>query len=110
MSIRRMLDRTATIYRMVSPGTGELNTPLPPVKTAVAEGVLCAMARQSFAFNQEAARPELVSSIRLYFLPDVDIRPGDLINITGAGVFRAGIPYRPRNHHIEVDVKAEGEA
>lgn len=109
MSYRALLDRVAVIKRMVLV-LDEYGTPQPPEIPSVVATIPCAVSRQTISAVQGA--PMVVSGIsyRLYFMIGAPVREGDLAEIEDVGKFRLASPYRPRNHHIEVDGSWEGEA
>lgn len=112
MAVRDMLDKICRILRSAPQKRDAYNTPIsePAANLAcVAEGVPCALSRRVLAISQEDGRTVLTDAPRLYMLAHEDLREGDLVDIDGAGRFRCGRPYRPRNHHIECDVESASE-
>ena len=108
MSFRSLLDKTATIQR--------------PVQEADAQGVVkkkamvteigsfpCSAARNSTDLSQEAPQAKQSKVYNLCFMPDADIRAGDLAIIPGIGKLRLDPPGNVRGHHLEVTGAWEGD-
>ena len=108
MSFHSLLDKTATIQR--------------PAKDADTQGVVkkkatvtvigsfpCSAARSSTDLTQEAPQAKQSKVYSLCFMPDADIRAGDLATIPGIGKLRLDPPNLVRGHHLETTGAWEGD-
>lgn len=55
------------------------------------------------------AKNDLTLQFRCYFEIDVDIQSGASIEIDGVK-YKAGLVYKPMNHHVEIDLIKNAEA
>ena len=70
----------------------------------------CRVARKSNAYGYNGpGNISLSSQLRCYLEVDVDIKTGMTIEIEGIK-YKAGLVYRPNNHHTEIDINNTMEA
>ncbi|WP_010500653.1 DUF3599 family protein [Paenibacillus elgii] len=107
--LRSLFDRTCIIKRSIQ-HEDEYKTPKgeewKPVGTS-----RCRLSRKNLRATQEAPDLKTNESYMLYMPIGADIKAGDLVTLNGdTKGFTAGPPYKPGNHHIEVEVWREGSA
>ena len=101
MSFRSLLDKVATIQRLVSDADAQGVVKKKPALTEI--GVYpCSAARSSTDLTQEAPQAKQTKVYHLCFLPSADIWAGDLAIIPGVGKLRLDPPCNIRGHHLEV--------
>lgn len=108
-----MLNQWCEIWREM-PAKDEFGTPIPSTDDDFQSigQYPCRLSRRSIQSNTASNTPETnVTEIYMLYLPfHTPIQAGDLVEIGGAGEYRASEPYRPNNHHTEVQVEREDEA
>lgn len=109
---RRMMSQRCIVWRSL-PQKDEYNTPINGVDDYQQVNLRpypCRLSRKSIQANRGEPDTEIVEIYMLYMPAAADVQAGDLVKVNGAGEYRAGEPYRPNNHHTEVQVKREGSA
>lgn len=108
MSFRSLLDKAATIHRLVSEADAQGVVKKKP--TAMEIGIFpCSAARTSTDLTQEAPQAKQSKVYNLCFTNDADIRAGDLAIIPGIGKLRLDPPCNVRGHHQEATSAWEGD-
>ena len=70
----------------------------------------CRISRKTGANVQDSgAKNDLTLQFRCYFEIDADIKSGASIEIDGVK-YKAGLVYKPMNHHVEIDLIKNAEA
>lgn len=70
----------------------------------------CRISRKTGAYAEDSgAKNDLTLQFRCYFEIDVDIKSGASIEIDGVN-YKAGLVYKPMNHHVEIDLIKNAEA
>ncbi|WP_373325628.1 DUF3599 family protein [Sporomusa paucivorans] len=112
MSFRSLLTDKCDIYHLIetttSPGyglPGETEYSYPD--TPDAADVPCKFTEKNQNITQGEPGAEIVHSFDVNFLPDVDVRLNDKLVWNGME-FKAQIPRKIKNHHIEVVVTRKG--
>lgn len=100
-TLEKMYEDTCTISRyeeVKDPVTGE--TILQP--RPVYENQSCRISQKALASNGQTETQNSISyQIKLFIAPELDIRQGDEVSVTRAGVtdqYQAGEPFRYRSH------------
>lgn len=113
MSFRSLLTDKCDIYHLVetttSPGyglPGETEYSYPDVPDAV--DVPCKFTEKNQSITQGEPGAEIVHSFGVNFLPGVDVRLNDKLVWNGME-FKAQIPRKIKNHHIEVVAIRKGK-
>ena len=101
MSFRSLLDKVATIQRLVSDADAQGVVKKKATATVIGS-FPCSAARSSTDLSQEAPQAKQSKVYNLCFVPDADIRAGDLAIIPGVGKLRLDPPCDVRGHHQEV--------
>ena len=108
MSFRSLLDKTATILRLISEADAQGVVKKKATATAVGS-FPCSATRSSTDLKQENPQAKQSKVYSLCFLPTADIRAGDLAVIPGIGKLRLDPPVNVRGHHLEVTGAWEGD-
>jgi hypothetical protein len=108
MAFKNLLDRQCTIVRL-TPALDAYKTPRAPVRETFGP-YPCALSRKLLQATQEAPQNKAEEVYTMYLTRYANVQAGDLAEVAGVGKYRLGPPYRPRNHHIEVQAEWEGEA
>lgn len=102
-----MLNQRCTIWRAL-PQKDEYNTPLNgPEDYQQVTSYPCRLSRKTISAVHGDPQTEIAEVYMLYMPPTANVQAGDLVKVMGAGEYRAGEPYRPNNHHTEVQVERE---
>ena len=101
MSFRSLLDKVATIQRLVSDADAQGVVKKKATATVIGS-FPCSAARNTTDLTQEAPQAKQSKVYSLCFMPDADIRAGDLAIIPGIGKLRLDPPNPVRGHHQEV--------
>ena len=110
MSFRSLLDRTATIQRTVQT-TDAQGVVKKSSATITQVGVYpCSAAQNTTDLKQGDPQAKQSKVFSLCFMPDANIKAGDLAVIPGIGKLRLDPPNTVRGHHIEVVGAWEGDA
>lgn len=104
--MRMLFNKRCTVYR-IKETLDEFNTPVGETLQKIGE-FRCSVSRKSATVSKEDPNMETAETTRLYSYDRTDIQDGDIIEVEGEK-FSASIPYRPRNHHLEVDLMKEGD-
>lgn len=111
-TIERLYEDRATVYRhseYVDPVTRETKLTLMPVY----EDQPCRISQRALGTNQQADTVNQIAyETKLFIAPDVEIRQGDVVEITREGTKRtytAGEPFLYPTHQ-EVSLQREDEA
>lgn len=108
MSFRSLLNKTATITRMVA-GTDAQGVIRNNPTEQVVGTYPCAASEASAGTSQESPQATEVIGYNLFFPPGADVRTGDLAVIAGVGKLRLAMPYNVRGHHLEVSGAWDGD-
>lgn len=108
MSFRSLLDKTATIQRLVLGVDAQGVVKTKPTATVIGS-FPCSAARSSTDLTQKKPQAKQTKVYNLCFMVDADIRAGDLAIITGVGKLRLDPPGNVRGHHQEVTGAWEGD-
>jgi hypothetical protein len=108
VAFKNLLDRQCLIVRL-APALDQYKTPRAPIRETLGP-YPCALSRKLMQAAQEAPQNKATEVYTLYLPKWADVRAGDLAEVSGAGKYRLGPPYRPRNHHTEAQADWEGEA
>ncbi|KEQ25575.1 DUF3599 family protein [Paenibacillus tyrfis] len=107
--LRSLFDRNCTIKRLVQI-EDEYKTPKGEDWKTIGTS-RCRLSRKNLRATQEAPDLKTNESYMLYMPIGADIKAGDRVTLNGdTKDFTAGPPYKPGNHHIEVEVWREGSA
>jgi hypothetical protein len=68
----------------------------------------CSVSRKAATVSKEDPNIVTVETLKLYSYARADIQEGDIVEVDGAK-YTAGMPYRPRNHHLEVELMKESD-
>ncbi|WP_164762969.1 DUF3599 family protein [Paenibacillus humicus] len=105
-----MLVQRCTVWRSL-PQKDEYNTPLNGEDDYQAvNSYPCRLSRKKIQATRGEPETAITEVYMLYMPAAANIQAGDLVKVNGAGEYRAGEPYRPNNHHTEVQVEREGSA
>ena len=108
MSFRSMLDRRATVLRMVAIKDDQGIVSANPTGQTV--GIYPCSAAVAFSTMTQGTPQAKQSEVySLCFLPNADIRAGDMATIPGIGKLRLGKPRDVCGHHLEVSGAWEGD-
>lgn len=108
MSFRSLLDKVAAIQRLVSEADGQGVVKKKPTATLIGS-FPCSAARSSTNLTQGDPKAKQSKVYSLCFMPNADIRAGDLAIILGIGKLRLDPPGNVRGHHLEVTGAWEGD-
>ena len=108
MSFRSLLDKTATIQRLVQEADTQGVVKKKPTATVIGS-YPCSAALSSTDLTQGNPQAKQTRVYSLCFMPDADIRAGDLAVIPGVGKLRLDPPGNVRGHHLEVTGAWEGD-
>ena len=113
MSFRSLLTDKCDIYHLVektsSPGyglPGDTEYSYPDVPDAV--DVPCKFTEKGQAITQGEPGAEIVHNFSVSFMPGVDVRLNDKLVWSG-NEFKAQIPRKVKNHHIELAAIRKGK-
>lgn len=107
MRLNNLLNTTCTVYRL-SETLDAYGSPTGHTETRVAE-YPCRVSRKTLTASQAEPATKTAETWTLYLEATADIELGDLVLVGGAK-YRAGIPYSPGGHHIEIPIEKGGEA
>jgi SPP1 family predicted phage head-tail adaptor len=68
----------------------------------------CTFLRKNNIYKQEAPNATTTEDFFLYGEPVMDVKPGDLVEVDEIK-YVASTPYRPKNHHTEVNLMRKGD-
>ena len=108
MSFRSLLNKTATIKRMVATKDPQGVIRNNPTEQTVGT-YPCAASETSAGTSQESPQATEAISYNLFFPPGANVRTGDIAIIPGVGKLRLAMPYDVRGHHLEVSGAWEGD-
>lgn len=108
MAFRSLLDKAATIQRLVSEADVQGVVKKKPTPTEIGT-FPCSAARSSTDLKQGTPQAKQTKVYNLCFTKDADIRAGDLAIIPGLGKLRLDPPCNVRGHHQEVTGAWEGD-
>ena len=108
MPFRSLLEKTATIHRLVSDADAQGVVKKKPTVTVIGS-FPCSAARNASDLTQEAPQTKQSKVYNLCFMPDADIKASDLAIIPGIGKLRLDPPGDVRGHHLEVTGAWEGD-
>lgn len=102
----RLFDKVCIVHKFVEQ-LDEFNTP-------IGEGwddgksYRCAVSKRNIRTQKSEPADAYEERVMLFTFPTADIQEGNLISVDGTN-YRAGKPYIPRNHHMEVELTKEGD-
>lgn len=108
MSFRSLLDKTATIQRLVSAADAQGVVKGKPTATVISS-FPCSAAQTSSSLKQGNLQAKQSIVYSLCFMPDANIWAGDLAIIPGIGKLRLNPPANVRGHHQEAIGAWEGD-
>lgn len=107
---RRLMSQRCTIWRR-QPQKDEYNSPINGLDDyQEVKSYPCRMSRKIISAVRGDPQTDIEEVYMIYMPAKADVQAGDLVKIAGAGEYRAGEPYRPNNHHTEVQVEREAPA
>lgn len=101
------LYQTAKVTSITTSYDNEFNRPESIIKT---DTYPCRMVRKSGAYPYDSGAANTLNlEFRCYFEIDAEIASGASIEVEGVK-YKAGLVYKPMNHHIEIDLLRNDEA
>lgn len=101
------LNQIAKVYSIETSYDNKYNR---PESIEIIKEYPCRLSRKNNAYpNASNGGIIVVEQMRAYFEIDADIKKGMTIEIEGTK-YKAGMPYKPNNHHLEVDMNNISEA
>lgn len=108
MRRRGMFDRRCTIKRLTET-VDQYKRPIGEAWNPVGS-YPCRLSRKSIQATQAMPERQTVEVYMLYLPPYADVQAGDIAEVPGVGSYNLSVPYKPGNHHIEVQADWEGQA